>query len=652
MRADLAVDLATASVTNHGPLPARRPRHHGREAAPGKRKAPHLVRGAGPGERSLVDGATRPAPGRCASSTSSRRRGRTASERTGPAATTSWADQSSSARELSRGAVPSASVAPDVRAPLRRRRPPPHCAPADCARDPRGRALVGCASTAAARRRRALADAARASARPRHLPALLQRLRRQRRVVLPELSELGGSRGPRRRRPSRGRRAGRRSGPPLLRRPPPDGLRHQPRRLDRGASAALAHPGLASRLLLVVPAATAIRTGDRIERMVRVETLADTREIWSALFVPPRGGSGRGATASSSPTRSARCSAILASVRRSRTPSKPRARAARLAGRLDLGARRPLFRVEVGEAMRRALPRATLTVISGAAHGVQWESTQRVPRRRSTPSVPAFPGASAPAPCGRPRPAQDRRLKPIPRRARRAGARGRRPMATPDYLICLTCENALLHFEWGDEGVVESALRRSAATTRPTSSSPRTTSTPSSTPTRRTKSRSARLAEPDADRARGRDQVAARGRRAWPVDAPRRAARRGSLPPARQTMRPKRRASASSAARQPRRVARMRSNGTGEPPRCRWPSTVTRISCSMRGASSRARRSPAPPRRGWPSPASATAGRRRGRRPVRALGDHHEREGLAARGALLDLGLDRLDPIGDLRHAG
>src|SRR5437588_723276 len=71
--------------------------------------------------------------------------------------------------------------------------------------------------------------------------------------------------------------------------------------------------------------------------------------------------------------------------------------------------------------------------------------------------------------------------------------------------------------------------------------------------------------------------------------------------PRRATRTPVRPATSSSTGATPNRVARMRSNAEGDPPRCTWPSTVARVSTSRRRSISRARTAPMPPRRAWPN---------------------------------------------------
>ena len=131
-----------------------------------------------------------------------------------------------------------------------------------------------------------------------------------------------------------------------------------------------------ARLLLVVPGGYLDQDWERIERMVRVRTLEDTRAIWRALFVHPPWYLRIGRPFLFLAYRSSAVQAILGTVRRE--DGFDAGELARLALPVGMiwGERDTLFRAEVGEAMRRALPRATLTVIPGAAHGVQWERSR------------------------------------------------------------------------------------------------------------------------------------------------------------------------------------------------------------------------------------------------------------------------------------
>lgn len=169
--------------------------------------------------------------------------------------------------------------------------------------------------------------------------------------------------------------------------------------------AALAAPEAFERLLLVVPGGFMDQDWDRIERMVRVSTLEDTNELWHALFVRPPWYLRIGRPFLFLAYRSSAVRAILETVRREDAYGAAELAALRLPVGLIWGERDTLFRAEVGEAMRRALPRATLAVVPAAAHGVQWERSRDFfaavdAFRRAFPCAPlpaAAEGAQNPA---------------------------------------------------------------------------------------------------------------------------------------------------------------------------------------------------------------------------------------------------------------
>jgi pimeloyl-ACP methyl ester carboxylesterase len=252
-----------------------------------------------------------------------------------------------------------------------------------------------------------------------YLP-LLRRLLPETEVALPELSELGGTRGPR---PAPTVPEAAELVAEVARRCFP-GRAPTLSGISLGGWIAvrslLAHPGLASRLLLVVPGGWRDQDWQRIARMVRFETLAEARTLWSALFVAPPWWMRPARLGLFLAYRSAAVRAILATVR------EDDAFGADDLARLDLpvglvwGAQDRLFPVEVGEAMRRALPRATLDSIPAAAHGVQWERPHEfvaaVARFRSAFPLPAGGGQ-----------AQDRRQGGPDAPAGRGGGRCPRP---------------------------------------------------------------------------------------------------------------------------------------------------------------------------------------------------------------------------------
>ncbi len=139
------------------------------------------------------------------------------------------------------------------------------------------------------------------------------------------------------------------------------------------AKLGIAHPERVARLVLVAAGGYKNQDWQRIESMVRVETLADIKRMWQALFVAPPW--------YLQPARillyflytTPTVRDVLATVREE--DAFDDADLGRIAVPVGLifGQGDTLFRPEVGEAMQRALPRATLTVIAGAGHGLQWQ---------------------------------------------------------------------------------------------------------------------------------------------------------------------------------------------------------------------------------------------------------------------------------------
>ena len=137
--------------------------------------------------------------------------------------------------------------------------------------------------------------------------------------------------------------------------------------------AALGHPERAARLLLVVPGGYRDQDWRRIESMVRIETLADARPMWEALFTDPPWYLRPARYGFYLLYRTPTVADVIATV--SEADAFGDADLARLAMPVGLvwGANDTLFRREVGERMARALPRCFLRVIAGAGHGVQWQ---------------------------------------------------------------------------------------------------------------------------------------------------------------------------------------------------------------------------------------------------------------------------------------
>ena len=202
---------------------------------------------------------------------------------------------------------------------------------------------------------------------------LLSHLLADCRVIVPELSANGGTHGPR---PALGVREGERVVARLLEREFPDrsptvcGVSLGGWIAVRLASA---QPQRVARLVLVVPGGYRDQDWRRIESMVKVSKPEQIGAMWRAMFVRPpwflRLGRPLLYLLYSTPT----VRDVLASVREEDAFDENDLARLTMPVALVWGERDELFRPEVGARMAAALPRATLTVVPGAGHAVQWE---------------------------------------------------------------------------------------------------------------------------------------------------------------------------------------------------------------------------------------------------------------------------------------
>lgn len=192
-------------------------------------------------------------------------------------------------------------------------------------------------------------------------------------LLLPELSELGGTRGPR------------------AALTVPDAVAALAELLDRelpgrrptlagislggwiAARFAAAHPERVARLLLVVPGGYREQDWQEIERMVRVSTYRDTRDIWRALFVAPPWYLRLTRYAFFLAYTSPAVAAVIGAVREQDAFGDADLARLRMPVGLVWGEQDRLFRLEVGRRMLAALPRGRLWPIADAGHAVQWE---------------------------------------------------------------------------------------------------------------------------------------------------------------------------------------------------------------------------------------------------------------------------------------
>lgn len=209
-----------------------------------------------------------------------------------------------------------------------------------------------------------------------YLP-LLPQLQPDCELLLPELSTLGGTRGPE---PALGIQGATRALAELLER----SFGGRPATVCgislggwMAVRLALARPDLVARLLLVVPGGYRDQDWERIGRMVRVETYRDSAAIWKALFAHPPLWLRLGRPLLYLAYRSEAVRAALGTLQEADAFSD--ADLARLAVPVGLiwGAEDRLFLREAGERMAHAIPDAHFEAIPDAGHGVQWERPKR-----------------------------------------------------------------------------------------------------------------------------------------------------------------------------------------------------------------------------------------------------------------------------------
>jgi pimeloyl-ACP methyl ester carboxylesterase len=207
---------------------------------------------------------------------------------------------------------------------------------------------------------------------------LLGELKRDCRIVVPELSANGGTKGPG---AALGVAAGTEIIARLIEREFP-GERPTVCGVSLGGWIAVRlaarRPDLVARLVLVVPGGYRDQDWRRIESMVRVSKAAEIDAMWDALFFRPpwflRLGKRSLYRLYSTPT----VREVLAAVREEDAFDDADLARLDMPVALVWGENDLLFRKEVGERMLRALPRATLTVIPNSGHAAQWEKPREV----------------------------------------------------------------------------------------------------------------------------------------------------------------------------------------------------------------------------------------------------------------------------------
>lgn len=136
---------------------------------------------------------------------------------------------------------------------------------------------------------------------------------------------------------------------------------------------ALARPDLVARLLLVVPGGYREQDWDRIGRMVRVETYRDSAAIWQALFARPPLLLRLGRPLLYLAYRSSAVRAALGTLEEADAFGDAELATLKMPVGLVWGAEDRLFLRAAGERMSRAIAGAHFMAIERAGHGVQWE---------------------------------------------------------------------------------------------------------------------------------------------------------------------------------------------------------------------------------------------------------------------------------------
>lgn len=140
---------------------------------------------------------------------------------------------------------------------------------------------------------------------------------------------------------------------------------------------ALARPDLVSRLLLVVPGGYRDQDWGRIGKMVRLETYRDSAAIWQALFSHPPLFLRLGRPLLYLAYRSTAVRAALATLREEDAYDDAELARLEVPTGLIWGAEDGLFKATAGERMAQAIPGARFQSIARAGHGVQWERPRK-----------------------------------------------------------------------------------------------------------------------------------------------------------------------------------------------------------------------------------------------------------------------------------
>jgi pimeloyl-ACP methyl ester carboxylesterase len=231
---------------------------------------------------------------------------------------------------------------------------------------------------------------------------VLRRMSRDCRMIVPELSELGGSTSP-------GGGLGVRQGAEVVARLIEAEFGGKPVTVVGislggwlAARLALARPELVSRLVLVDAGGYRDQDWDEIERLVRVRDLAGIRELYGALFARTPWIMRLSQAGFLKAYTSRAVTGVLDGLSEEDTFTDEDLGRLRMPTALLWGEKDGLFRVEAARAMAAALPNATLEVLPGLGHAVHIERPRRLAAalqriRRAQAPLPALKAASSPS---------------------------------------------------------------------------------------------------------------------------------------------------------------------------------------------------------------------------------------------------------------
>jgi pimeloyl-ACP methyl ester carboxylesterase len=229
---------------------------------------------------------------------------------------------------------------------------------------------------------------------------VLRALRRECRLLVPEMSALGGTRAPG---DALGVEEGARAVASLIEAelgPRPVTVAGLSLGGWMAVRLALARPDLVARLVLIDAGGYREQDWETIRSLVTVHDLAGVDRLYRALFVRVPWSFRRGRKAFHKAYTSPSVRTILERTREEETYGDGELATIGVPAAVIWGERDGIFPPATGEAMAAALPRAWLRVLPGCGHGVHWECPRALVSaiqdfRRATAGTPALPALRA-----------------------------------------------------------------------------------------------------------------------------------------------------------------------------------------------------------------------------------------------------------------